>query len=117
MPATAPAPALAAVFAGLTIAAVPAEPVVVVDATMVTVAHGGRLEEGALFAWSRRLDCEARVHTAVKRAPQALSIVLRGVADGVAAHTLLASDPAAGNPGASISTIRAGSTTPHDCIR
>jgi hypothetical protein len=41
---------------GLTLAAVPAPPVVVVEATMIPVAHWGRLEEGALFAWSRRLE-------------------------------------------------------------
>jgi len=49
-------PALAVAVRGLTVAAVPAEPVVVVDPTMITVAHWGRLEEGALFAWSRRLE-------------------------------------------------------------
>jgi hypothetical protein len=29
---------------------------VVVDATMITVAHWSRMEEGVLFAWSRRLE-------------------------------------------------------------
>jgi hypothetical protein len=27
-----------------------------VDPTRITAAHWGRLEEGALFAWSKRLD-------------------------------------------------------------
>jgi hypothetical protein len=56
--AAAPAPALALAVAtrGLTVAAVAAEPVVSVDPTMISVAHWGRLEEGALFAWSRRLE-------------------------------------------------------------
>ena len=56
--AAAPAPTLALAVAtqGLTVVAVPFEPVVAVDPTMITVAHWGRLEEGALFAWSRRLD-------------------------------------------------------------
>jgi hypothetical protein len=42
--------------ASLTLAAVPAEPVVVVAPTMITVAHWGRLDDGELFAWSRRLE-------------------------------------------------------------
>jgi hypothetical protein len=33
-----------------------AEPVVFVDPTMISVAHWGRLEDGALFAWSSRLE-------------------------------------------------------------
>jgi hypothetical protein len=55
-PAPAPAPTLAVATRGLTVVAVPFEPVVAVDPTMITVAHWGRLEEGALFAWSRRLE-------------------------------------------------------------
>jgi Putative transposase len=54
--APAPAPTLAVGVRGLTVAAVPVEPVVAVDATMITVAHWGRLEEGELFGWSRRLE-------------------------------------------------------------
>jgi hypothetical protein len=54
MLAASPAPALAP--AGLTVAAVAAAPVVAVDPTRITVAHGGRLENGALFAWSMRLE-------------------------------------------------------------
>jgi hypothetical protein len=54
--APAPAPMLAASVRGLTVAAVPFEPVVTIDATMITISHWGRLEEGALFAWSRRLE-------------------------------------------------------------
>jgi hypothetical protein len=46
-------PRLAA--AGLTVAAVAAEPVVAVEPTMISVAPWGRLEDGELFAWSRRL--------------------------------------------------------------
>jgi hypothetical protein len=55
--AAAPAPAVA--VRGLTVAVVAAEPVGAVDATMITVAHWGRLEEGELFAWSRRLEPSA----------------------------------------------------------
>jgi len=56
--ATAAVPALALAVAprGLTVAAVAASPVVFVDPTMISVAHWGRLEEGALFAWSSRLE-------------------------------------------------------------
>jgi len=36
--------------------ALPAGAVVAVAPTMISVAHWGRLEEGALFAWSRRLE-------------------------------------------------------------
>ena len=41
---------------GLAVAAVAAPPVVTVEPTMISVAHWGRLEAGALFAWSRRLE-------------------------------------------------------------
>jgi hypothetical protein len=54
--APAPAPTLAIAVRGLTVAAVAAEPVVAVEPTMITVEHWGRLEEGELFAWSRRLE-------------------------------------------------------------
>jgi len=56
--ATAAAPALALAVAprGLTVAAVAAPPVVFVDPTMISIAHWGRLEDGALFAWSSRLE-------------------------------------------------------------
>jgi len=54
--APAPAPTLAVATRGLTVAAVPTEPVVVVAPTMITVTHWGRLEEGELFAWSSRLE-------------------------------------------------------------
>jgi hypothetical protein len=54
--APAPAPTLAVATRGLTVVAVPFEPVVAVDPTMISVGHWGRLEEGALFAWSRRLE-------------------------------------------------------------
>jgi hypothetical protein len=30
--------------------------VVTVDPTMISIAHWGRLEEGTLFAWSRRIE-------------------------------------------------------------
>jgi hypothetical protein len=53
--AAAPAPVPTLAVRGL-IVAVAAEPVVTVDPTMITVAHWGRLEEGALFAWSSRLE-------------------------------------------------------------
>jgi hypothetical protein len=52
--AAAPAPALA--VRGLTVTIAAAAPVVAVDATMITVAHWGRVEDGELFAWSRRLE-------------------------------------------------------------
>jgi hypothetical protein len=48
-PVLAPSPALA-------LANAPAPPEVTVDPTLITVAHWGRLENGELFAWSRRLD-------------------------------------------------------------
>ena len=50
------APALAVAPFGLTAGAVATEPVVTVDPTLISVAHGGRLEEGTLFAWSRRIE-------------------------------------------------------------
>jgi hypothetical protein len=54
--AAAPAPAPALAVRGLTVATVAAAPVVAVGPTMLTVAHWGRLEDGELFAWSRRLE-------------------------------------------------------------
>jgi hypothetical protein len=54
--AAAPAPMIAVATRGLTVAAVPAGPVVTVEPTMIAVAHWGRMEEGARFAWSRRLE-------------------------------------------------------------
>jgi hypothetical protein len=54
--APAPAPTLAVATGGLTAGAVATEPVVTVDPTMISVAHWGRLEEGTLFAWSRRIE-------------------------------------------------------------
>jgi hypothetical protein len=47
-------PALAP--SALALANAPAPPEVTVDPTLITVAHWGRLENGELFAWSRRLD-------------------------------------------------------------
>jgi hypothetical protein len=47
---------VAAAPRGLTGAAVAAPPVVFVDPTMISIAHWGRIEEGACFAWSRRLE-------------------------------------------------------------
>lgn len=49
-------PTVAVAVLDLTVAAVPSPPMVVVDATMITVAHWSRMEEGVLFAWSRRLE-------------------------------------------------------------
>ena len=49
-------PTLAIAVRGLTVTAVPGEPVAFVGPTLITVAHPGGLEEGALFAWSRRLE-------------------------------------------------------------
>jgi hypothetical protein len=54
--ALAPALTLAVATPEVTVAWVPEEPVVDVDPTMISVSHWGRLEEGALFAWSRRLE-------------------------------------------------------------
>ena len=54
--APAPAPTLAVATGGLTAGAVATEPVVTVDPTLISVAHWGRLEEGTLFAWSRRIE-------------------------------------------------------------
>ena len=58
MAATAAAPALAPAVAprGLTVAAVAVPPMVLVAPTMISIAHWGRLQEGALFAWSSRLE-------------------------------------------------------------
>ena len=56
--AAAPAPAVA--VRRLTVAAVAAEPVVTVEPTLIAVSHWGRLEEGELFAWSRRLAWAGR---------------------------------------------------------
>ena len=49
-------PTLAVAVRGRTVTAVPAPPVVVFDATTITVARWGGLEEDALFAWSRRRE-------------------------------------------------------------
>jgi hypothetical protein len=57
--AASPAPALT--LAALTVAGVAAEPVVLVEPTMISVAPWGRLDDGQLFAWSRRLDGAVRM--------------------------------------------------------
>jgi len=50
---------------------------------MISVAHWGRLEEGALFAWSRRLEAGSCATTSVVWDPTAVPVPSLAAVAGV----------------------------------